>query len=68
MLDINLFREEKGGNPEKIRESQRRRFANVNLVDEVIELDKVWRQRNILLTILPIPYCALYMFFVLPDL
>lgn len=46
MLDINLFREEKGGNPEKIRESQRRRFANVDLVDEVIELDKVWRQRN----------------------
>ncbi|KAK4430712.1 Serine--tRNA ligase [Sesamum alatum] len=46
MLDINLFREEKGGNPEKIRESQRRRFANVDLVDEVIELDKVWRQRQ----------------------
>ncbi|KAL0299129.1 UNVERIFIED_CONTAM: Serine--tRNA ligase [Sesamum radiatum] len=34
MLDINLFREEKGGNPEKIRESQRRRFANVDLIDE----------------------------------
>lgn len=50
MLDINLFREEKGGNPEKIRESQRRRFANVGLVDEVIELDKVWRQRNHLIT------------------
>ncbi|KAG8364011.1 hypothetical protein BUALT_Bualt19G0081900 [Buddleja alternifolia] len=46
MLDINLFREEKGGNPEKIRESQRRRYANVDLVDEVIELDKVWRQRQ----------------------
>ncbi|CAA0827255.1 Serine--tRNA ligase [Striga hermonthica] len=46
MLDINLFREEKGGNPEKIRESQRRRFANADLVDEVIELDKVWRQRQ----------------------
>ncbi|KZV55270.1 serine--tRNA ligase [Dorcoceras hygrometricum] len=46
MLDINLFREEKGGDPEKIRESQRRRFANVDLVDEVIELDKAWRQRQ----------------------
>lgn len=46
MLDINLFREEKGGNPEKIRESQRRRFANVDLVDEVIQLDQVWRQRK----------------------
>ncbi|KAL3838171.1 hypothetical protein ACJIZ3_022762 [Penstemon smallii] len=46
MLDINLFREEKGGNPEKVRESQRRRFANVDLVDEVIQLDKIWRQRQ----------------------
>ncbi|KAF3454459.1 hypothetical protein FNV43_RR04906 [Rhamnella rubrinervis] len=46
MLDINLFREEKGHNPEIIRESQRRRFANVELVDEVIRLDKEWRQRQ----------------------
>lgn len=49
MLDINLFREEKGGNPEKIRESQRRRFADVKIVDEVIELDKAWRQRECLI-------------------
>ncbi|KAL3651432.1 hypothetical protein CASFOL_004434 [Castilleja foliolosa] len=46
MLDITEFRVEKGGNPEKIRESQRRRFADVGLVDEVIELDKAWRQRQ----------------------
>ncbi|XP_075496178.1 LOW QUALITY PROTEIN: serine--tRNA ligase-like [Primulina tabacum] len=46
MLDINLFREGKGGNPEKIRESQRRRFANVELVDEVIQLDGLWRERQ----------------------
>lgn len=45
MLDILLFRE-KGGDPEKIRESQRRRYAKVELVDEVIELDKAWRQRE----------------------
>ncbi|KAF5454009.1 hypothetical protein F2P56_023710 [Juglans regia] len=44
MLDINIFRVEKGGNPDLIRESQRRRFANVQLVDEVIELDKEWRK------------------------
>uniref|UniRef100_A0A061RM96 serine--tRNA ligase n=1 Tax=Tetraselmis sp. GSL018 TaxID=582737 RepID=A0A061RM96_9CHLO len=43
MLDINLFREEKGGNPEIIRESQRRRYADVSLVDKVIDLDKQWR-------------------------
>uniref|UniRef100_A0A2N9EUZ9 serine--tRNA ligase n=1 Tax=Fagus sylvatica TaxID=28930 RepID=A0A2N9EUZ9_FAGSY len=44
MLDINLFRVEKGGNPEIIRESQRRRFANVDIVDEIIAIDKQWRQ------------------------
>ncbi|KAL2514757.1 Serine--tRNA ligase [Forsythia ovata] len=46
MLDINLVREEKGGDPEKIRESQRRRFSDVGLIDEVIKLDKEWRQRQ----------------------
>lgn len=38
MLDVNDFIAERGGNPEKIRESQRRRFANVEIVDEVIAL------------------------------
>ncbi|WCJ40044.1 Serine--tRNA ligase cytoplasmic [Euphorbia peplus] len=46
MLDINLFREDKGHNPELIRESQRRRFANVDIVDDIILLDKEWRQRQ----------------------
>jgi seryl-tRNA synthetase len=46
MLDINLFREDKGNDPEIIRESQRRRFANVELVDDVIRLDREWRQRQ----------------------
>ncbi|XXG80789.1 hypothetical protein AAC387_Pa09g1569 [Persea americana] len=44
MLDINLFRSDKGNDPERVRESQRRRFASVELVDEIIELDKEWRQ------------------------
>ena len=35
MLDINLLRVEKGGNPELVKESQRRRFADVALVDKV---------------------------------
>ncbi|KAL9656281.1 hypothetical protein ABK040_007894 [Willaertia magna] len=43
MLDINLFREYKGANPELIRESQRRRYADVNAVDNVIKLDEEWR-------------------------
>ena len=46
MLDINLFREEKGGDPEIVRESQRRRYASVEVVDEVIALDKEWRSKK----------------------
>jgi len=44
MLDINLFRAEKGGNPELVRESQRRRFENEEVVDEVIAADGEWRR------------------------
>ena len=39
-LDIKDFRE----NPDKIRESQRRRFAPVEVVDQVIALDEAWRK------------------------
>ncbi|KAL8129163.1 hypothetical protein V2J09_018318 [Rumex salicifolius] len=46
MLDINLFRAEKGGNPEIIRDSQRRRFASVEVVDEIILLDQEYRKRQ----------------------
>ncbi|GAA0174888.1 aminoacyl-tRNA synthetase [Lithospermum erythrorhizon] len=46
MLDINLFREDKGHNPEIIRESIRRRFTDVTIVDHIIQLDKAWRQRQ----------------------
>ncbi|KAH8598037.1 seryl-tRNA synthetase [Bisporella sp. PMI_857] len=38
MLDIFDFLVEKGGDPEKIRESQRRRYAPVEVVDKVIAL------------------------------
>lgn len=38
MLDVVDFIKERGGDPEKIRESQRRRFAPVEAVDEVIAL------------------------------
>jgi seryl-tRNA synthetase len=44
MLDINLFRQEKGGDPEVVRNSQRSRGKPVELVDEVIVLDVEWRQ------------------------
>jgi seryl-tRNA synthetase len=38
MLDVLDFIAEKGGNPQKIKESQRRRFAPEEVVDEVIAL------------------------------
>jgi len=38
MLDVNDFIKDRGGNPEKIRESQRRRHASVEIVDEVIDM------------------------------
>ncbi|KAK4453610.1 serine--tRNA ligase, cytoplasmic [Podospora aff. communis PSN243] len=38
MLDVNDFITERGGNPELIRESQRKRFAPVEVVDEVIAM------------------------------
>ena len=34
---------ERGGDPDLIRESQRRRFDDVSVVDEVIRLDDEWR-------------------------
>ncbi|MFH4983510.1 hypothetical protein AB6A40_010219 [Gnathostoma spinigerum] len=44
VLDIDLFRAEKGGNPDIIRESQRKRFKDVTLVDRVIQSDQQWRR------------------------
>jgi hypothetical protein len=38
MLDVFSFIEERGGNPELIRESQRKRHASVEIVDEIIAL------------------------------
>ena len=40
VLDIREFRE----NPELVRESQRRRFESVEIVDEIIALDEAWRK------------------------
>ncbi|WOO77826.1 Serine--tRNA ligase, cytoplasmic [Vanrija pseudolonga] len=38
MIDLIHFQTDKGGNPEVVRESQRKRGAPVELVDEVIEI------------------------------
>lgn len=44
VLDLDLFRPEKGGDPEKIKENQRKRFKSVDLVTTVVEQDCKWRQ------------------------
>jgi hypothetical protein len=51
MLDVNDFIAERGGNPEKIRESQRRRFASVEVVDEIISLFEDHRKSELFLPI-----------------
>ena len=33
-----------GGDPEKVRENQRKRFKDPTSVDKIIELDNSWRQ------------------------
>lgn len=43
VVDIELFRVEKGGDPERIRTSQKNRFKNVQFVDDVINYDLEWR-------------------------
>ena len=43
-LGRRVVNAEKGGNPELVRESQRRRFKDPGLVDCVMELDQRWRK------------------------
>jgi len=44
VLDILYFRQEQGGNPDLLRESQKRRCKATDVVDNVIDIDKKWRQ------------------------
>ena len=44
VLDVELFRADKGGCPEKIRENQSKRFKDVKKVDNVVEYDSRWRK------------------------
>lgn len=43
-IDIVQLRAAKGGDPERFREFQRRRFKSESIIDEVIQLDDNWRQ------------------------
>lgn len=42
MLDINKLREDRGGEPDLVRDSQRRRGISPDSVDECIAADKAW--------------------------
>jgi len=44
VLDIAVFRPEEGGDPEKIRELQKKRFKNVEAVDKIVKADEEWRK------------------------
>ncbi|KAI0983365.1 hypothetical protein GJ496_000231, partial [Pomphorhynchus laevis] len=43
VLDVDFFRKDKGGDPDLIRLSQKQRYKNQNLVDEVLHNDSEWR-------------------------
>ena len=47
VLDIDLFRKEKGGDPDRIRKSQKDRYKDPALVDRVVEHDEAWRKREL---------------------
>ena len=36
-IDINNFRTDKGGDPEKVKEAVKKRFKDTKIVDEIIE-------------------------------
>jgi seryl-tRNA synthetase len=46
VLDINCFREKEGGNPEKMRELQRKRFKDPEVVDKIIAADEEWKKNQ----------------------
>lgn len=44
VLDLDQFRTDKGGDPDLIRETQRKRFKDVTLVDKLVAADTEWRK------------------------
>jgi seryl-tRNA synthetase len=51
MLDLADFITDRGGDPKKIKESQRRRFAPEEAVDEVISLYEDARRGKLLIAL-----------------
>src|SRR5687768_12167024 len=44
VLDMDLFREDKGGDPNRVRANVKARFDDVSSVDKVIDIDNRWRK------------------------
>ncbi|XP_019486186.1 PREDICTED: serine--tRNA ligase, cytoplasmic isoform X2 [Hipposideros armiger] len=44
VLDLDLFRVDKGGDPALIRETQEKRFKDPGLVDQLVKADGEWRR------------------------
>lgn len=64
MIDINLLRADKGGNPDLVRESQRKRGgdAKVLIVDQVLTLDDEWKKGVLSIPDDMISYCRMRRF------
>lgn len=45
-IDINLVRADKGGDPQKVINSEIKRKKKPEVVGELIEVDKIWRAGN----------------------
>lgn len=49
MIDINILRKDKGGDPEAVKESQRKRGDKYEgHIDKIIELDEEWKKKRFL--------------------
>ena len=44
MLDLNEMLKERGGDPKRIIENQRKRFASLSLVEEILSEHEDYRQ------------------------
>lgn len=56
-IDINLLRVDAGGDPEKVKKSERDRFRDDSIVDQIIEIDNKWRKRKLLMLIIYLQHC-----------
>jgi len=45
-IGIEILRKDKGGDPDLVKESERRRFRGPELIDKIIELDQQWVKAN----------------------